>query len=80
MDLKKKITDEAGRILYAEDQNGEVVVNVEKEKKEMKKEARAETLADLYEMGQLDQQTIDKIKESRPEVYQKAKGIVQNRG
>jgi len=52
--------------------NGETVCSREKGKK-LEKKVRAETLADLYEMGQLDQATIDKIEQTRPEVYQKAK-------
>ena len=52
--------------------NGEVIYSRQNERKKV----QAETLARLYEMGELSQQAIDKIKDNRPEVYQMAKDKV----
>ena len=67
--------DQSGRLLRHEE-DGKVIYDRQEEQREQKKQAQAETLARLYEMGELSSQAIEKIEQNRPEVYQKAKDIV----
>lgn len=71
--LTKRVVRENGvAVLVYDDEAEKLVWSREHERKR----ARAEILADLYEMGELSESTIQQIRESKPEVYEIAAEMV----